>query len=140
VDSGVQGAPPGLTVRSLYVFGLALSAAIVLTMIAVLSLVLLGAFSMAGENTVRIENGERVADFGLPLRFATAHYEDGFSMSFQAGDDGVLNPWEIWTTGSSARFWADYAFFFVACLVPIVIALARRRARGRPPRPCARPS
>ena len=140
MDRGVQGAPPALTVRSLYVFGLALSAGIVLIVIAVLSLVLLGAFSMAGENNVRIENGERVADFGLPLRFATAHYQDGFYPSFHAGDDGVFNPWEIRTTGSSARFWADYAFFFVFCLVPIVIALARRRARGRPPRPCARPS
>jgi hypothetical protein len=140
VDRGVQGATPGLTVRSLYVFGLALSAAIVLIVVAVLALVLLGIFSMAGENTVRIENGERVADFGLPLRFATAHYQDGFYTSLQLGDDGIFDPWEIRTTGSSVHFWADYAFFFVFCLAPIVIALARRRARGRPPRPCARPS
>jgi hypothetical protein len=140
VDRGVQGAPRALTVRSLYVFGLALSAAIVLIMIAVLSLALLAAFSMAGENTVRIENGERVADFGLPLRFATAHYQDGFHTSFKPGDDGVLNPWQIRTTGSSARFWADYALFFAFCVVPIVIALARRRARGRLLRPHARPS
>jgi hypothetical protein len=122
------------------VFGYVLAAAIVLCVVAVIAFVLLMAFSMAGENTVRIEDGGRVADFGLPLRFATAHYQEGFHMSFQLGDDGVFNPWEVRTTGSAPRFWANYAFFFAACVLPIVIAGARRRARGRPPRPCARPS
>jgi hypothetical protein len=80
------------------------------------------------------------ADFGFPFRFVTA--DTGLTPPQGETSEVGYDPWEHYAEDfHTAQFLASWALVSAALLVPLVLlVLARRRARGRPPRPCARPS
>ena len=99
-----------------------------------------------GPNPVVVEDGRRVAYFGYPFRFAKADV-DNSPWYYDVGDDVIWNPWEIPMTeyGDGFRYsWAAvFGTFAMSLLVAVLLirsVRARRRARARPLRPCARPS
>ena len=106
-----------------------------------------------GHNAVVIEDGHRVAHFGWPFRFATADMEDPGAFPYAAmsadgkvalGSDPAWNPWEIPTEFDDLqlrRSWAaNFSVLASLSLMLWLLVAARRRARGRPLRPSARPS
>ena len=80
------------------------------------------------------------ADFGFPFRFVTA--DTGLTPPLGATSQVGYDPWEHYSEDfHAAQFLASWAVVSAVLLLPLLLlVLARRRARGRPLRPSARPS
>jgi hypothetical protein len=108
-------------------------------------------FAGAGHNPVVREKGHRVAHFGWPFRFATSDMDDA-AISYSppdgegiaVGTDAIWNPYQIPTEFDDAelrRSWgANFGLLASLSLLVWLAVAARRRARGRLPRPSAHPS
>jgi hypothetical protein len=103
-----------------------------------------------GHNPVVQENGQRVAHFGWPFRFATADMDDAGGYTppdgegIAVGTDAIWHPYQIPTEFDDAelrRSWgANFGILALLSLLVWLVVAARRRARGHPPRPSAHPS
>jgi small neutral amino acid transporter SnatA (MarC family) len=113
---------------------------LVLVALALISGFLMFFTAGAGRNTIRLEGGSRVADYGFPFRFATGTV-DGWP-PYRLGDDAAFNPLEFPTTFDTAPFWLAWGFWFLVTVFAAfsLAALIRRSIRARLLRPSARPS
>jgi hypothetical protein len=129
-----------VTARVTTAANVAIVGAVALCLAAVGSMGLLIVFAGAGENRVHLENGRRVAEYGLPLRFAQSNFEGDSVFDYRVGEEATFNPWEIKTTFDRRNMRLNLLIYFVALVLPFVIAGARRPLRARLRRPSARPS
>jgi hypothetical protein len=96
---------------------------------AAVALVLTGCSAVAtygiagtGSNPVVVEDGNRVAYFGYPFRFAKADVESS-GYYYRVGDDVVWNPWEIPMTDYGDGYRRSWAAVFGALAMPLLLVI-----------------